>query len=80
MEYRLEVYASGGRNQDNCIKVFTSTAPFAPLHIGDLLDASGWGHAGAKILRVLSVEHEKSPLVSIPRGESLIELYSTPRA
>ena len=38
MEYRLEVYASGGRNQDDCIKVFTSTAPFTPLHIGDLLE------------------------------------------
>jgi hypothetical protein len=65
MEYRLEIYALGARSEDDCIKVFTSTAPFAPLHVGDLLDASGWGHTGAKFLRVLSVEHsivEKSPL------------------
>jgi hypothetical protein len=65
MQYRLEVYAPGSRNKDDCIKVFTSTAPFAPLHVGDLLDASSWGHTGAKCLRVLSVEHaivEKSGL------------------
>jgi hypothetical protein len=28
MEYRLEVYAPGGRNEDDCIKVLTSMAPF----------------------------------------------------
>jgi hypothetical protein len=71
MEYRLEVYALGGGNEDDCIKVFTSTDPFAPLHAGDLLDASGWGHMGARLLRVLSVEHtivEKSPLGIDPSG------------
>jgi hypothetical protein len=70
MEYRLEIYPSGGHDED-CIKVFTSTAPFAPLHVGDLLDASTWEHTGFKCLRVLSVEHaivEKPPLGIDPSG------------
>ena len=39
MEYRLEIYALGGHDEDNCIKVFIAAAPFPPLHVGDLLDA-----------------------------------------
>ena len=71
MEYRLEIYASASHNEDDCIKVFTSTAPFPSLHVGDLLDASDWGHTGFKCLRILSVEHaivEKSPLGIDPSG------------
>jgi hypothetical protein len=71
MEYRLEIYAPGSHHEDDCIKVFTSASPFPPLHVGDLLDASNWGHTGAKCLRVLSVEHaivEKSPLGIDPSG------------
>jgi len=71
MEYRLEIYASGGHVENNCIKVFTSSAPFPALHVGDLLDASAWEHTGSKCLRVLSVEHaivEKAPLGIDPSG------------
>jgi len=71
MEYRLEVYVPGARNEDDRIKVFTSAAPFAPFHVGDLLDATSWGHMGANCLRVLSVEHaivEKSALGIDPSG------------
>jgi len=71
MEYRLEIYASASHNEDDCIKVFTSTAPFPSLHVGDLLDASDWGHTGFKCLRILSVEHaivEKPPLGIDPSG------------
>lgn len=77
MEYRLEIYALGGHDEDNCIKVFTSAAPFPQLHVGDLLDASAWGHTGSSVLRVLSVEHaiiEKKSLGIAHRGESFIEL------
>ena len=71
MEYRLEIYPFGNRDADGCIKVFTSTAPFPPFHVGDLLDASNWGHTGFKCLRVVSVEHsilEKPPLGIDPSG------------
>ena len=71
MEYRLEIYALGGHDEDNCIKVFTSAAPFPPLHVGDLLDASGWEHTGSRLLRVRSVEHaiiEKESLGIDPSG------------
>ena len=57
MEYRLEIYPSSGNHAGECVRVFTSTAPFAPLHIGDILDASNWEHTGFKCLRILSVEH-----------------------
>ena len=71
MEYRLEIYALGSHNEDDCIKMFTSSAPFAPLHIGDLLDASSWGYMGGKLRRILSVEHaivEKPALGINPSG------------
>jgi hypothetical protein len=71
MEYRLEIYALGGHNEDDCIKVFTSAAPFGPLHVGDLLDATNWGHTGAKFFRILGVEHaivEKPALGIDPSG------------
>ena len=71
MEYRLEIYASDSHNKDDCIKVFTTSAPFPPLRVGDLLDASTWGHMGFKCFRVLSVEHaifEKPPLGIDPSG------------
>ena len=71
MEYRLEIYALSGHNQDDCIKVFTSSAPFAPLQAGDLLDMSSWGHIGGKLRRIISVEHaivEKPPLGIDPSG------------
>jgi len=71
MEYRLEIYALGGHNEDDCIKAFTSSAPFTPLHAGDLLDASNWGYGGSKLRRIVSVEHvivEKPALGIDPSG------------
>jgi hypothetical protein len=71
MEYRLEIYALGGHNKDDCIKVFTSSAPFAPLHTGDLLDASSWGYMGGKLRRIVSIKHaivEKPALSINPSG------------
>jgi hypothetical protein len=71
MEYRLEIYGPSGHDEDDCIKMFTSTAPFQPLQVGDLLNASSWGRAGSRCLRVLSVEHaivEKSALGIDPSG------------
>ena len=71
MEYRLEVYALNGHNEDDCIKAFTSSAPFTPLHAGDLLDTSNWGHIGSKLRRIVSVEHvivEKPALGINPSG------------
>ena len=71
MEYRLEIYSLGGHNEDDCIKVFTSSAPFAPLHAGDLLDTSSWGHMGGRLRRIVSVEHaivEKPALGIDPSG------------
>ena len=69
MEYRLEIYGSNYR--DSRIKVFTSTAPFPPLQVSDVVDASTWLDSGSKWLRVLSVEHaivEKPPLGIDPSG------------
>jgi hypothetical protein len=57
MIYQLEIYGLGSYNEDDCIKVFTSTAPFLPVRAGDLLNASTWGLTGSKLLRVLNVEH-----------------------
>jgi hypothetical protein len=71
MEYRLEIYALGGHDEDYCIKVFIAAAPFPPLHVGDLLDASGWEHTRFSVLRVRSVEHvimEKESLGIDPSG------------
>ena len=60
MEYQLEIYGLRGRDEANCMKTFSSTAPFLPFHVGDLLDASNWAHKGYQVLRVLSVEHSIS--------------------
>jgi hypothetical protein len=71
MEYQLEIYTLGGHKADDCIKVFTSSAPFAPLHAGDLLEVSSWGYMGGKLRRVVSVEHvimEKPALGIDPSG------------
>jgi hypothetical protein len=71
VEYRFEIYASDGRVVDDCVKVFVSSSPFPPVQVGDLLDASTWGHTGSRSLRILSVEHsiiEKSPLGIDPSG------------
>jgi hypothetical protein len=72
MEYQLEIYERGGHNnEDDCIKVFTSSAPFAPLQAGDLLDTSSWGHTGGKMRRIVSVGHaivEKPALGIDPSG------------
>ena len=59
MEYRLEIQRPGSCDDRECLKTFISTAPFLPLRIGDLLNASGWeGNAsGPRLLRVLNVEH-----------------------
>jgi len=73
MEYQLEIYRPGTCDSDGCIKVFTSTAPFLPLRVGDLLNPSTWGKDGygLKLMRVLSVEHlisEKSGAGIDPSG------------
>jgi len=57
MEYQLEIYLAEISGKDSCIKIFTSAAPFMPLGVGDLLNASGWDPMGSKLLRVLNVEH-----------------------
>ena len=60
MEYQLEIYGVAGRDEADCIKSFSSTSPFLPFHVGDLIDSSTWGHMGCELLRVLSVEHSIS--------------------
>ena len=59
LEYRLEIHRPGSCDDQECLKIFTSTAPFLPLRIGDLLNASEWDRdaSGWKLLRVLNVEH-----------------------
>ena len=59
MEYRLEIYRPGSSENDDCLKVFVSNAPFLPLRVGDLLNASTWVEdgSGSRLLRVLNVEH-----------------------
>ena len=57
MEYQLEIYRPGGYDDVGRIKQFTSTAPFLPLRVGDLLNASTWGCTGWEFLRVLNIEH-----------------------
>ena len=67
----LKFIPGGESDQNDCIKVFTSTAPFPLLHVDDLLDASAWGGEGPKCLRVKSVEHaivEKPALGIDPSG------------
>jgi hypothetical protein len=76
MEYQLEICRPGTGGSDGCIKIFTSTAPFLPLRVGDLLNASTWGAdgSGLKLLRVLSVEHlisEKSGAGIDPSGRMI---------
>src|SRR5260370_41485619 len=43
MEYQLEFYRPGSCDEDACIRVFTSAAPFLPIHVGDLLNTPSWG-------------------------------------
>jgi hypothetical protein len=59
VEYQLEIYRSGNFGDRGCSKVFTSTAPFMSVRVGDLLNATNWGENayGSKLLRVLNVEH-----------------------
>jgi len=59
MEYRLEIYRPGSSDSHGCIKVFTSAAPFLPLRVGDLLNATPLETDGSvsKLLRVVNVEH-----------------------
>ena len=71
MEYRLEIYEYDDDRQAECIKVFTSSAPFSSPRIGELLDASNWEWTRYKHLRVLTVEHaieEKLHLGIDPSG------------
>ena len=61
-------------NEDDCIKVFTSSAPFAPLQAGDPLDMSSWGRIGGKLRRIISVAHaivEKPSLGIDPSGRMI---------
>jgi len=73
LEYRLEIHRPGSCDDQECLKIFISTAPFLPLRIGDLLNASEWDRdaSGWKLLRVLNVEHvisEKSSAGIDPSG------------
>ena len=43
MEYQLEIYRPGSCDNHGCIKVFTSAAPFLPIRVGDLLNATYMG-------------------------------------
>jgi hypothetical protein len=57
MEYQLKIdcFDSGA------VKIFSSSAPFMPVRVGDLIDATTWGepYSGSKF-RVLNVEHSIS--------------------
>jgi hypothetical protein len=68
MEYQLEIDCP----DSGSLKVFSSTAPFMPVRVGDLLDATIWGEpASGSKLRVLNVEHsisEKPKLGIDPSG------------
>ena len=67
LEYRLEIHRPGSCDDQECLKIFTSAAPFLPLRIGDLLNASEWDGDGSgwKLLRVSNVEHVISEKPSI---------------
>ena len=76
MEYRLEIYRPGSCADQGYIKVFTSAAPFLPIRVGDLLNATTWGMAASewKLLRVLNIEHlifEKSGAGIDPSGRTV---------
>jgi hypothetical protein len=68
MEYQLEIDCF----DDAPVKVFSSTSPFMPVRVGDLLDATTWGKPDSDWkFRVLSVEHnisEKPKLGIDPSG------------
>jgi hypothetical protein len=68
MEYQLEIDCSDGGS----VKVFSSTARFMPVRVGDLLDATTWREPGSgSRFRVLNVEHrisEKPKLGIDPSG------------
>jgi hypothetical protein len=84
MEYQLEIYALSDHNEDDCIKVFTSSAPFGPFQTGDLLDVSTWGYMGGNLRRVVSVEHVilEKPFIGINPSGRIINrtLIHTERA
>jgi hypothetical protein len=56
-EYMLEVYMPG--SADDVWMHFTSSAPFLPINIGDLLDPGIWpgSQSPTKILRVVNLKH-----------------------
>ncbi len=59
MEYQVKIYHPGSTGDDACMKLFTSTAPFLPIRVGDLLNHSSWGEAASpgRLLRVRNIEH-----------------------
>jgi hypothetical protein len=67
LEYRLEIHRPGSCDDQECLKIFISAAPFLPLRIGNLLNASEWDGNGSgwKLLRVSNVEHVISEKPSI---------------
>jgi len=76
MEYRLEIYRPGSCDNQGCIKVFTSAAPFLPIRVGDLLNTTNWGKESSewRLLRVLNIEHlisEKSSAGIDPSGGTI---------
>jgi hypothetical protein len=76
MEYQVKIYRPGNADDDACLKLFTSTAPFLPIRVGDLLNPSTWGEAASsgRLLRVRNIEHlisEKSAGGIDPSGTIL---------
>jgi hypothetical protein len=68
MEYQLKIDCS----DSGAVKIFSSSSPFMPVRVGDLIDATTWGEpdSGSKFL-VLKVEHsicEKPKLGIDPSG------------
>jgi hypothetical protein len=72
----MEIYRSGNFDDHGCIKAFTSTAPFMPVRVGDLLNATEWGEnaSGSKLLRVINVEHciSEKTLIGIDPSGSIV--------
>jgi hypothetical protein len=76
MEYQLKIYRPGSCDEDGCIKLFSSAAPFVPIRVGDFLNTTTWGKDASewKLLRVLNVEHlisEKSQGGIDPSGRTI---------
>ncbi|HJU10121.1 MAG TPA: hypothetical protein VJ728_04550 [Candidatus Binataceae bacterium] len=58
MEYQLEIYRPGSIDSGGIIRMFSASAPFMPIRVGDLLNTTTWGkNLEWQLLRVVGVEH-----------------------